>query len=89
MCKCVAQAGPVTAQLMSTLRNQPDFLKHVAACISRPEESDQQQLSHDAGDRVQDWTDEEDLAWRIMAEAHAFEILAVEAFLFPRARSGH
>ena len=81
------QAGPVAALSMSTLRQQPDFLRHTGACISRHTSSESQ---HSGGpdNLLQRWEDREELAWQMMAEAHAMDILAVEAFLQPRAKPG-
>ena len=81
------QAGPVAALSMSTLRQQPDFLRHIGACISRHTSSESQR-SGGSDSLLQRWEDREKLAWQMMAEAHAMDILAVEAFMQPRAKPG-
>ena len=72
---------------MSTLRQQPDFFTHIGACISR-HTSPESQHSGGPDNLLQRWEDRQELAWQMMAEAHAMDILAVEAFIQPRARPG-
>ena len=82
------QAGQVASLPTMTLREQPGFLKHVGACISRQGLSVSSLEAEDVDSGPQGWEDKGDLAWQLMAEAHAMDILAVEAFLQPRAQAG-
>ena len=84
----VVQAGQAAAVPVSVLRQQPNFLANVAACIPSGSTAVGSTEPAETADVLHCWEDRDDLAWQIVAEAHALDILAVEAFVQPRARPG-
>ena len=82
------QVGQVATQPTMALRELPGFLTHIGTCISKQGLSASSLQAENLDSSPQGWEDKEDLAWRLMAEAHAMDILAVEAFMQPRAKAG-